>query len=138
MFNNFHIRSFSKGKYLIFSKLRPRKLCYGLTAKEFKCRCDYEHCKCTIINEELIEAFETFRLFIDTPIVVTSGYRCSAHNMDIGGKSVSQHQAGRAIDILYKNIEEVYTISTTIYIAKQSGFNYVKYYSDERFFHLAI
>lgn len=38
----------------------------------------------------------------DTPIIITSGYRCEKHNQEENGSPKSQHMAGRAADIKIK------------------------------------
>lgn len=51
------------------------------------------------------ELFEPLRAAIskergvDTPLVVTSGYRCAALNKKIGGSARSQHCVGQALDL---------------------------------------
>jgi len=44
------------------------------------------------------ELLEQVRTLINSPIIVTSGYRCSALNKLIGGKATSKHVQGLACD----------------------------------------
>lgn len=42
---------------------------------------------------------EPLRAFANTPIVISSGYRCNALNVRVGGAYASQHTIGEAVDI---------------------------------------
>lgn len=42
---------------------------------------------------------EPLRAFVAAPIVISSGYRCSALNVKVGGVYASQHTLGEAADI---------------------------------------
>jgi hypothetical protein len=42
---------------------------------------------------------QPLREMLDTPIIVSSGYRCEALNKAIGGSEASQHMNGMAADI---------------------------------------
>ena len=65
-------------------------------AHEFECRCGCGRLK---IDPELIEMLYEARLQAGIPFVVTSGYRCPAHNGHVGGVSGSAHTLGKAADI---------------------------------------
>jgi uncharacterized protein YcbK (DUF882 family) len=120
----------------IFSKWRPRKLCNGLSSKEFRCRCQDDYCRSFIVSEKLIAAYEMFRTFLDIPLHITSGYRCAKHNYRIGGKPMSRHLTGEAIDIAAPNLLEVFSVQQIISIAKRAGFTYINYYPRKKFFHM--
>jgi hypothetical protein len=49
--------------------------------------------------EYLFDCFESIRLAWGKPIVITSGYRCPAHNAAVGGASISCHVFGLALDL---------------------------------------
>lgn len=98
----------------------------------------YTHCKATIVSQKLIHAYEMFRLFVDTKLIITSGYRCQAHNIEVGGKTTSHHLAGEAIDIDAETLLDLYIVDRIKFIAKQSGFDYVQYYPKEGFFHMNV
>lgn len=53
---------------------------------------------------------DPLRRIIQTPITITSGYRCSALNKAVGGVSNSWHTKGNAADIRVKNEEEAKAI----------------------------
>jgi len=71
------------------------------TYRELACR----HCGAYTIDTRLLLSLEWVRhlfskcLGADTPILVTSGYRCPQHNADVGGSANSQHMLGLAADI---------------------------------------
>ena len=65
---------------------------------EFRCKCGKEH---EMLNSsELIEKLEKlFTALNCSKIIVTSGYRCSAHDKNVGGSGTGQHTLGNAADI---------------------------------------
>jgi uncharacterized protein YcbK (DUF882 family) len=63
--------------------------------REFQCRC----CGCVKLSPGLLERLEDLREALGRPIIVTSGYRCPAHNRAVGGAARSLHMAGRAADV---------------------------------------
>ena len=42
---------------------------------------------------------EPLRFFVGGPVIITSGYRCNALNVKVGGAYASQHTLGEAADI---------------------------------------
>ena len=62
---------------------------------EFACPCCGEH----PMNEHLLEMLDEARYTSGVPFVITSGYRCKAHNEKVGGKTNSAHTTGHAVDI---------------------------------------
>lgn len=67
-------------------------------AKEFRCKCGKEHD--FQISTELIEKLEKLYEKLDcSKIIVTSGYRCTVHDKNVGGNGTGQHTKGNAADI---------------------------------------
>lgn len=62
---------------------------------EFDCPC----CSANGINLGVISRLQIVRDEIQKPIIINSGYRCSWHNIAIGGEKNSQHLIGNAVDI---------------------------------------
>ncbi|MGA2004302.1 MAG: D-Ala-D-Ala carboxypeptidase family metallohydrolase [Terriglobales bacterium] len=62
---------------------------------ELACHC----CGELKIESGLIEALEQLRTFAGKEIIVHDGYRCPAHNQEVGGVSDSEHTRGMAADI---------------------------------------
>ena len=66
--------------------------------KEFRCKCGKEHE--ILISDELIEKLEKLYAALNcSKIIVTSGYRCTAHDKNVGGSGTGQHTIGNAADI---------------------------------------
>jgi uncharacterized protein YcbK (DUF882 family) len=69
---------------------------------EMKCKCGCETNEC---EQGIYDALEKLRAAVsaalkkDTPIHVTSAYRCPKHNKAVGGAYASQHVLGRAADV---------------------------------------
>ena len=51
------------------------------------------------MSESLLKILDKVRDTIGVPLYVVSGYRCRAHNEDVGGVADSQHIHGRAADV---------------------------------------
>ena len=65
---------------------------------EFRCKCGREHE--TLNDPELIEKLEKLYAALNcSKIIVTSGYRCAAHDKNVGGSGTGQHTLGKAADI---------------------------------------
>lgn len=67
----------------------------NFTLDEFACPC----CGKIVISTILIDKLQQLRDLINKPIIITSGYRCSAYNKKVGGYSHSPHLTGEAADI---------------------------------------
>ena len=85
---------------MIFKKHLKIELSENLQLMEYQCRCKYSSCYQTLISQELIDAFESFRVSCGSkPLHVLSGYRCHKHNSEVGGMATSRHLLGLASDI---------------------------------------
>jgi len=66
--------------------------------QEFLCRCGcgqgLEH-----MDRELLDKLEEARQRAGIPFVLTSAFRCEAHNRAVGGVDDSAHTKGMAVDI---------------------------------------
>ncbi len=51
------------------------------------------------MDEPFLQALDDLRELVGKPFVINSGYRCPAHNREVGGAPNSQHLHGRAADI---------------------------------------
>lgn len=67
-------------------------------SKEFRCKCGEQHD--FKVDSELIEQLEKlFTALNCSKIIVTSGYRCAAHDKNVGGSGTGQHTLGNAADV---------------------------------------
>lgn len=66
--------------------------------QEFKCKCGKEHE--ILLSTELVDKLEKLYSALNcSKIIVTSGYRCTAHDKNVGGNGSGQHTKGNAADI---------------------------------------
>ena len=67
-------------------------------AQEFRCKCGKAHD--FQIDDDLITKLETLYSTLNcSKIIVTSGFRCVAHDKSVGGGGTGQHTLGKAADI---------------------------------------
>lgn len=52
-----------------------------------------------VLQQLCKEVLEPLRAFVGKPIIISSGYRCNALNVKVGGAYASQHTLGEAADI---------------------------------------
>lgn len=65
---------------------------------EFKCKCGKQHD--TLISEELVAQLEKIYAALDcSAIIISSGYRCAAHDKAVGGNGSGFHTKGMAADM---------------------------------------
>jgi uncharacterized protein YcbK (DUF882 family) len=80
-----------------FKKGDKLQITNHFNSSEFECPCK----KCTeqFIDSELVNKLEDLRNQYGSGIKITSGYRCPAHNVEVGGVPNSAHSSGIATDI---------------------------------------
>lgn len=67
--------------------------------QEFRCKCGGTHD--TQLDTALVEKLEQlYKALNCSKIIVNSGYRCSAHDRNVGGNGYGQHTKGTAADIV--------------------------------------
>lgn len=71
------------------------QLTANFNLREFACR----HCGMVRLDPALVDKLQQLRDRVGRPIIITSGYRCEAHNRAVGGAANSQHLLGKAADI---------------------------------------
>lgn len=88
------------GKYHIPKGLNIR-LSKDFKLNELECRCS--RCKETVLSPGLTDAIQRFRDAVNMPVYIAtaggSGYRCKAHNAEVGGAANSLHTLGLAADL---------------------------------------
>jgi uncharacterized protein YcbK (DUF882 family) len=87
--------------------------------KELACRC----CGRLIVDPRLIEALEALRQLGGVPIVIHAGYRCPAHNREVGGVPNSEHTRGLAADIHIPglSLQQMYAMASEVPQFAQGG-----------------
>ena len=75
---------------------RSKGLSANFAVGEFGCRCT--SCKTILVDEGLVERLQQVRDHFDKAVVITSGYRCAAHNAEVSGAAGSRHTKGQAAD----------------------------------------
>lgn len=68
------------------------------TSTDFDCKCSRPDCNTTLVDTDLVDGLEALTWQVGKPRVL-SGYRCAAHNADVGGEPHSQHLLGKAADV---------------------------------------
>lgn len=89
--------------YFNCTKGQISKLSEHFNSTEFDCH-GKSCCSNTLINQTLVEYLEKIRTHFGKPITISSGYRCSVHNKNVGGATKSRHAMGDAADIIVKGV----------------------------------
>lgn len=69
----------------------------NFNSTDFDCHCKRDDCQQTDISTVLVQALETLRSLAGG-FTIDSGFRCPAHNAEVGGAAGSQHLLGLAAD----------------------------------------
>lgn len=83
-----------------FKKGTNTKLTNNFSSTEFDCNCKRPECQWTLIDMNHINRLQEKRDKLGKSIHINCGYRCAAHNAEVGGASQSQHMDGTATDIV--------------------------------------
>lgn len=80
--------------------------------QEIACKCG---CGFDTMDAETLKVADEIRDFVGSSITPSSGARCLAHNVEIGGSKNSQHTKGRAMDLPVPDPGAVYRFLCTRY-----------------------
>jgi Peptidase M15 len=84
---------------------------------------------------------QSFRDMISSPIVVTSCYRDSSRNTDVGGATDSQHLTASAADVKFPLVSQ-YAVATALLAAEQNGgapqYSQCIFYTDSDHAHIGL
>ncbi len=86
---------------------------------ELACHC----CGELKIESALIEALERLRVLAGKEIIVHDGYRCPAHNQEVGGVTDSEHTRGMAADIAIHglSLQQMYELALQVSTFRNGG-----------------
>jgi uncharacterized protein YcbK (DUF882 family) len=68
----------------------------NFSISEFICKCG---CGKENIDAKVVNIAQTIRDYLDEPVRINSGCRCTAYNKKVGGVADSTHISGMAIDL---------------------------------------
>lgn len=97
---------------------------------EFTCKCGCNSCE---MDKKFLLMLDRARVFSGIPFKITSGYRCTTHNKNVGGSKTSSHQYGYAADIKYSTELQLVCI---IYGLTKAGFNRIGINANTKFVHV--
>lgn len=106
------------------------QLTKNFNLREFQCHC----CGTVKVEPLLVEKLQKLRDAIGRPLLITSGFRCAAHNKAVGGVALSQHLYGKAADISLSGLP--LTPQQLAQIAEATGFDGIGIYPN--FVHVDI
>ena len=86
-----------------YTKGKAVKLSTNFKSTEFDCH-GSGCCSSTKIDSKLVEYLQKIRDHFGKPITITSAYRCTKHNKNVGGSTGSYHTYGEAADIVINGV----------------------------------
>ena len=95
----------------------------GFVRDEFLCPCG---CGFNTVDVETLFVLEELKRWFRKKVTITSGCRCHAYNVYVGGVLNSYHVRGRAVDIVVEGIDpqKVYDYLHKMYPEKYGIGNY--------------
>ncbi|MBQ9882412.1 MAG: DUF882 domain-containing protein [Synergistes sp.] len=111
-------------------RLNDFKISENFNLREFQCPC----CHTVMLHGRLLAALQRLRKTLSRPVIITSGYRCAAHNKAVGGVKNSLHMKGLAADIAADGA----VMDHLRELAHDAGFSRVITYPARSFAHLEI
>ena len=97
---------------------------------EFACPC----CNVVMLHPKLLAKLVELRKILERPVYITSGYRCSKYNHQIGGIANSYHRIGLAADIKVKDINLIELLE----MCENIDFNGIGFYEKKNVLHLDV
>lgn len=114
---------------------------------EFACKCPRHSVREKVpVSPKLVKQLELLRAMVssylnkDTPLTITCGHRCPAHNEEVGGVSDSAHLEDDPVEACdIKNpIQEHGGLETFFEFAKRAGFVRRGIYPKQGFIHVDV
>lgn len=81
-----------------YKKGKSTRVSKNFSSREFDCKCKLKSCEETLIDTDHVIRLQILRNLVG-PLKVTSAYRCTEHNRNVGGGTRSQHLLGTATDL---------------------------------------
>lgn len=105
-----------------YKSTSTEKLSAHFGAAEMRCKCGGTHD--TKVDTELMDKLEKLRETLGcSKIIVNSGYRCPAHDKNVGGSGSGQHTKGTAADIVcYDGKGKIISSKIVCCAAQELGF----------------
>lgn len=76
------------------------RLSPNFVSSEFRCKCGKAHS--ALISSELVNGLQKLISVLGaSKAIITSGYRCPAHDRAVGGDGAGQHTKGKAADVIF-------------------------------------
>lgn len=90
----------------------------------------------------LVSLLDEFRDFVKQPVIITSSFRNDSHNSRVGGKKLSQHLCGSAIDFQVKDFTFERVKLLFKHFLEKTAFKdmvgQVLFYNKREFIHVAL
>lgn len=86
-----------------YTKVSNTTLSKNFKVSEFACK-GHGCCSTVLIDEQLVTYLQQIRDHFGKSITITSAYRCSTHNKNVGGATGSRHAKGQAADIVVSGV----------------------------------
>ena len=131
----FFMYKIKKGEYTqmaikTYAKGSSTKLSTNFNSSEFDCH-GSGCCSSTLVDDKLVTYLQQIREHFGKPVNISSGYRCTTHNKNIGGATNSRHSKGQAADIyitgvtpaeIAKYAESIGILGIGLYETNSDGF----------------
>lgn len=89
------------------------------------------------INLLVDNVLDPIRDLVDTPIIITSGYRCPQVNRLVGGVNNSQHMSGCAADFRVMGYTPSMMCEVFLYISNTLKFDQLIFYRSKNIIHVS-
>jgi len=87
-----------------------------------------------MLHPKLLAKLVELRNILESPVYITSGYRCFKYNQKVVGVTNSYHLIGLAADIKVKDINLIELLG----YAEEIDFNGIGFYEKKNFLHLDV
>jgi len=115
---------------LLINSINRIRIAEFFRLDEFQCPC----CKRVMLHPLLLQKMKGLRQKIGKPVMITSGYRCTCYNEQVGGVKTSYHLLGMAADIHVPGV----SLQDVLTIAQEMRFKGIGFYPERNFLHLDV